>query len=70
MSLDVTFGASTWLWTSPFTTASAEELFPKIASMGFDAVEIAVEDPKLIDGPAVAEALNKYGLKPIVCGAF
>jgi D-psicose/D-tagatose/L-ribulose 3-epimerase len=70
MSLDVTFGASTWLWTSPFSTASAEELFPKIAEMGFDAVEIAVEDPKLIDGPAVAAALNKHGLKPIVCGAF
>lgn len=70
MSLDVTFGASTWLWTSPFTTASAEELFPKIAGMGFDAVEIAVEDPSLIDGRAVASALSSHGLKAIICGAF
>jgi D-psicose/D-tagatose/L-ribulose 3-epimerase len=70
MSLDVTFGASTWLWTSPFTTASAEELFPKIAGMGFDAVEIAVEDPSLIDGRAVASALSRHGLKAIICGAF
>jgi D-psicose/D-tagatose/L-ribulose 3-epimerase len=70
MSLDVSFGASTWLWTSPFSTASAEELFPKIAAMGFDAVEIAVEDPSLIDGRAVASALSKHGLKAIVCGAF
>jgi D-psicose/D-tagatose/L-ribulose 3-epimerase len=70
MSLDVTFGASTWLWTSPFTTASAEELFPKIAAMGFDAVEIAVENPTLIDGPAVAASLKRHGLKAIICGAF
>lgn len=70
MSLDVSFGASTWLWTSPFSTASAEELFPKIAAMGFDAVEIAVEYPSLIDGRAVASALSKHGLKAIVCGAF
>lgn len=70
MSLDVTFGASTWLWTSPFSTASAEELFPKIATMGFDAVEIAVEDPTLIDGPAVAASLKRHGLKAIICGAF
>lgn len=38
--------------------------------MGFDAVEIAVEDPALIDGKAVKQALNKYNLKAIVCGAF
>jgi len=38
--------------------------------MGFDAVEIAVEDPALIDGNAVKIALAKYNLKAIVCGAF
>ena len=70
MSLNVTFGASTWLWTSPFMTASAEELFSKIAAMGFDAVEIAVEDPTLIDRRAVASALSRHGLKAIICGAF
>jgi len=70
MALQVTYGASTWLWTSPFQTSSAEELFPKIKAMGFDAVEIAVEDPGLIDGPAVAEALRNNGLQAIICGAF
>jgi D-psicose/D-tagatose/L-ribulose 3-epimerase len=70
MSLQIKFGVSTWLFTSPFQTSSIEELFPKIAAMGFDAVEIAVEDPTLIDGHSVKKALTKYGLKAIVCGAF
>ena len=36
MALNITYGVSTWLWTSPFTTDSIGELFPKIAKMGFD----------------------------------
>lgn len=70
MSLNIKFGVSTWLWTSPFTTASIEVLFPKIAAMGFDVVEIALEDPSLIDIKTVKEALRQYNLSPILCGAF
>lgn len=70
MALNVSFGVSTWLWTSPFNTQSIEELFPKIAGMGFDAVELAVEDPSLIDPVKVKEGLKKYNLKPVICGAF
>ena len=70
MALDVKFGVSTWLWTSPFTTASIHELFPRIATMGFDVVEIAVEDPALIDIKEVKKALGLYGLKANICGAF
>lgn len=70
MALEIRFGASTWLWTSPFHTGIAEELFRKVASMGFDVVEIAVEDPDLIDPPVVAELLDRHGLQALVCGAF
>jgi D-psicose/D-tagatose/L-ribulose 3-epimerase len=70
MALDITFGASTWLWTSPFSTASIHELFPKISKMSFDVVEIAVEDPSLIDIKEVKKALKQYGLKANICGAF
>ncbi len=38
--------------------------------MGYDAVEIAVEDPALIDAKLVGEALRQHGLRAIVCGAF
>ncbi len=70
MPLHIKYGASTWLWTSPFKTESIEELFPKISKMGFDVVEIAVEDPTLIDVQKVKTALNHYGLEAVICGAF
>ena len=60
---------STWLWTSPFTTETVE-LFSKIKSMGYDAVEIPVEYPEQIDGRTVNSALRDHGLEAIVCGAF
>lgn len=70
MALNIKFGVSTWLWTSPFTSDDADSLFQKIAAMGYDAVEIAVEDPSLIDVAVVKKALRKYNLDAIVCGAF
>ncbi len=47
MSLNITYGVSNWLWTSPFTTGTIQELFAKISKMGFDIVERAVEDISL-----------------------
>jgi D-psicose/D-tagatose/L-ribulose 3-epimerase len=70
MALNVKFGASTWLWESPFTTQSIDTLFPKIAQLGFDVVEIAVEDPTLIDVRKVKAALTDHGLETVICGAF
>jgi len=69
MALSVTFGVSTWLWTSPFNRDTVA-LFSKIKDYGFDAVEIPVEDPSLIDLKLVKKALQEQGLKPIICGAF
>lgn len=70
MALQVKFGVTTWLWTSPFTTESIPAIFSKIAEMGFDAVEIAVEDPSVIDAKAVKQGLKDYGLQAVVCAAF
>lgn len=67
--MDIKFGVSTWVWTSPFNTNSIS-LFPKIKKMGFDVVEIPVEDPDVIDGKKVKTALEEHGLEAVVCGAF
>jgi D-psicose/D-tagatose/L-ribulose 3-epimerase len=70
MPLNITYGVSTWLWTSPFETANIRALFPKIAKMGFDVVEIAVEDPSVINIAEVKKGLQEFNLNAIICGAF
>jgi D-psicose/D-tagatose/L-ribulose 3-epimerase len=69
MKNKINFGASTWLWQSPFTSDSTS-LFPKIKNLGFDLVEIPVEHPELINALDVSKALKDNGLEVSVCGAF
>ena len=38
--------------------------------MGFDAVELPIEDPDLIEASKIKEALIENGLQPVICGAF
>lgn len=68
--MGIKLGVSTWLWESPFTNETATTLFPKIKEMGYDVVEIPVEDPALVNIKIVKEALEEHKLKAVVCGAF
>ena len=62
-------GINPWVWTAPFST-STTKLFPKIRRMGFDIVEVPIEDPNLIDVGAVAKAARANGLSILAIGAF
>ena len=62
-------GVNTFVWTSPFTTRDFG-LIPKIKSMGFDIIEVAVEDASLIDVPLLRETARDEGLAITICGAF
>ncbi len=62
------FGVSTWLWTSPFDGRDVS-LLRKIADLGFQFVEIPVEDPATVDGDAIRRALRDTGLQAVVCAA-
>jgi D-psicose/D-tagatose/L-ribulose 3-epimerase len=64
------FGVSTFVWASPCTTGTVMDLAPKVRSMGFDILEISIEDPELIDVKAVKQVLRDNELDAIVCGAF
>jgi D-psicose/D-tagatose/L-ribulose 3-epimerase len=64
------FGVNTFVWVSPCTTDAVKELAPKVESMGFDILEISIENPGLIDVKAVKETLQKNQLNGIICGAF
>ena len=64
------FGVNTFVWVSPCTTEAIQDLAPKVKAMGFDILELAVENPDLIDIKTVKALLEENGLGAIVCGAF
>ena len=63
------FGASTFIWVSPFSSDTLE-LIDKVAAMQFDFIEICIEDPAKIDTDQIAKRLQKAGIRALVCGAF
>ncbi|MEH7415659.1 sugar phosphate isomerase/epimerase [Neobacillus drentensis] len=63
------FGASTFIWVSPFSNQTLN-LIDKVKNIGFDYLEICIEDPETIDVAAIRNHLNKTGVQALVCGAF
>jgi D-psicose/D-tagatose/L-ribulose 3-epimerase len=64
------FGVNTFVWVSPCTTETIRDLAPLVRGMGFDILEISVENPALIDVSEVKEILAKNQLDTVMCGAF
>ncbi|MEZ4519544.1 MAG: TIM barrel protein [Chloroflexota bacterium] len=64
------FGVNTFVWASPFSTAEHLSLIDKVDAMGFDVIEIAVEDPAIIDIDALDGRLREVESSALVCGAF
>lgn len=63
------FGANTFIWVSPFTSEDIDIIY-KVKDLGFEVLEIALEDLSLVDLKKVKKALNATGLDCSVCGAF
>ena len=63
-------GVNTWVWTSPLTDAEVPDLLRRIDGMGFDAVELPLENSGDLTVGAVADALAETGLVPYVVGAM
>lgn len=61
-------GVNTWVWESPLTDATLPPLLAKIAAMGFDVVELPLENAGDLSAEAVRDALG--GLRPRVVGAM
>ena len=62
-------GISTFVWVSPFSTASFDVLH-KAQAMGYEVIEIAVEDRDLIDWAALKQVSRELGLRVTISGAF
>jgi D-psicose/D-tagatose/L-ribulose 3-epimerase len=65
----IQFGASTFIWVSPFSTASFD-LVSKVKNMGYDIIEVAVEQAEIIDWARLKEITEDLDLKVTISGAF
>jgi D-psicose/D-tagatose/L-ribulose 3-epimerase len=63
------YGASTFIWASPFSNRTLD-LFDHVKAIGFDILEICVEDPATIDAPAIHDRAARTGVSVTICGAF
>ena len=63
------FGASTFIWESPFGDDKLH-LARHVADLGFDTLEVCIEDPARVSADAVRRAAADAGVGISVCGAF
>jgi sugar phosphate isomerase/epimerase len=63
------FGASTFIWESPFGDDKLH-LGQRVAGLGFGTLEICIEDPVRVSADAVRRAAAEAGVTIAVCGAF
>jgi D-psicose/D-tagatose/L-ribulose 3-epimerase len=60
-------GASTWIWVSPLTDDRLAELAPHVCELGFDVIELQVEEPGQWDPDLAAELTAGHGLATSLC---
>ncbi|MFF2632855.1 sugar phosphate isomerase/epimerase family protein [Microbacterium sp. NPDC058021] len=65
-----TIGVNTWVWTSPLTDPSLARLAPRIAAMGFGAVELPLESVGDWSASRARDLLDSLGLRAVVVGAM
>lgn len=63
------FGVSTFLWVSPFDTHSFH-LAHKVKEMGFDIIEVPVENKDLVDWKKLKNLTDELDLEVSISGAF
>ena len=63
-------GINTWVWTSPLTDSSLPKLLRTIADLGFDGVELPLENAGDLNPATTAAALAETGLSAWVVGAM
>ena len=55
-------GANTWIWVSPLTDERLTQLAPRVRDMGFDVIELPVEQLGDWSPEHAAEVLAEHGL--------
>lgn len=61
---------NTWVWTSPLTDGVAPQLLRHVAELGFDAVELPLEQVGDLTPDVISPLLEETELAPLVVGAM
>ena len=60
-------GANIWIWESPITDRAIAEVAPRVKELGFDLIELPIEEPGQWDPDRAAELLGDLGLAAGIC---
>jgi D-psicose/D-tagatose/L-ribulose 3-epimerase len=63
-------GVNAWVWSSPLHTEEFGRLAPIVARMGFDLIEVGIENTSDLDYRRAAEIARANGLAVGVCAAM
>jgi D-psicose/D-tagatose/L-ribulose 3-epimerase len=63
-------GVNAWVWVSPPTDETIAALAPRVKAMGFDLLELGLENPGDWDPARMAEVFAANGLGATVCAAM
>lgn len=64
------FGVSAWVWSAPITTEKLAELAPRVAQMGFDLIEVPLENIGDMNHEAGGRIIEENGLSVSACVAM
>lgn len=64
------YGVNLWVWESPLTTQRVADFAPKVKEMGFDIIEVPLEDNSLFDGSEVRQIISDAGLEATCTAAM
>jgi D-psicose/D-tagatose/L-ribulose 3-epimerase len=63
-------GANTWIWQSPLDDATLGPLVARVRDLGFNAIELPIEELGGFDPGLAAELIAAHGLAVSICAAF
>ena len=64
------FGVNAWVWIAPITTEGLAQVVARVAEMGFDLIEVPIEDPGAFDYDRTADAIRDHDLGVSVVAAI
>jgi len=64
------FGVNAWVWIAPMTTEGLAQVVPHVAEMGFDLIEVAIEEPGGYDYARTGDVIRDHDLGVSVVAAM